>query len=210
MSDYEQPKMNKDAFHCPHCGSYSDQYWLELYQNLHGRHAEKPGFHVGSCRRCSEVTIWNYGKMIFPSSGDVPMPNLDMPESIKENYLEARDVVTRSPRSACVLLRLCVEEICNEKVPGGGDLNEKIGKMVQQGLDGRIKKAMDSVRVIGGQAVHPLTMNLKDDTGTATALFSLVNYISDWAYTSGKRINGVFGMLPDSKKDAISKRDGKT
>ena len=123
-----------------------------------------------------------------------------MPEQIREDYLEARDLVTLSPRSACVLLRLCVEKICNEKVPGREDLNKKIRKMVEQGLDSRIEKSMDSIRVIGGQAVHPLEMDLKDDTHVATTLFRIVNYISEWAYTREKVINSIYDGLPDSKR----------
>ena len=138
------------------------------------------------------------------------MPNPDMPEDILDDYLEARDVVARSPRATCALLRLCIEKICNEKVPGSEDLNEKIGKMVKQGLDEKIQKAMDAIRVIGGQAVHPLAMDLKDGVDTATKLFQIVNYVADWAYTREKRIGEVFNSLPNSKKGAISDRDRKT
>ena len=148
--------------------------------------------------------------MVFPRSGNAPLPNPDMPDSIKKIYVEARNVATLSPRSACVLLRLCVESICNEKINTTEDLNAKIKKMVQLGLNERIKKAWDIVRVIGGEAAHPLTMDLKDDKQTAIALFHIVNSISDWAYTSEKRIDDLYGNLPQSKKTAIDKRDGKT
>ena len=137
------------------------------------------------------------------------MPNPDMPEEIKQDYKEARDIVEMSPRSACMLLRLCIEKICDEKISGSGDINKKIGKMVSSGLNDKIKKALDSVRVIGGEAVHVSQMDLKDDRETATKLFKIVNFISQWAHTSEKEINDIFDTLPDSKKDAIKKRDDK-
>ena len=208
MPDYVQPEVNKDAFHCPHCDSYSSQYLGSMCQNGQD-HRDIADFYVIRCVRCDDVTIWEGEKMIFPSNSNAPLPNSDMPKQIKEDYHEARDLVTRSPRSACVLLRLCVEQICNEKMPGRDDLNEKIRKMVEQGLDSRIEKAMDSVRVIGGQAVHPLEMDLKDDTHTATALFRIVNHISEWAYTREREIDSIYDGLPDSKKNAIGKRDRK-
>ena len=210
MTGYEQPEAQKDAFHCPHCGSYSDQHWTSLVINRHDGQMRRNDFDLGCCRHCHEITIWKDRCMIFPFGGTAPLPNPDMPENIKKDYLEARNVVSSSPRSACMLLRLCTEKICNEKVPSGSDLNEKIGKLVERGLDNRIQKALDSTRVIGGEAVHPLQMDLKDDTNTATALFYLVNYISEWAHTREKEIDNIFNGLPSTKKNAISRRDAGT
>ncbi len=202
MTEFVQPVVDLDAFNCPHCGSYSDQFWNSI---MHGERIE--GFDVGRCRRCREITIWKDAAMIFPSTGNVAMPNPDIPDEIKNDYNEARDIVSRSPRSACALLRLCIEKICTEKVPTGKDLNEKIKKLAEKGLNDKIINALDSVRVIGGQAVHPLKMDLKDDVNTATKLFDIINYISDWAYTKEKTIDHIFKSLPEGKKEAIEKRD---
>ena len=208
MPDYEPPALKKEAFHCPHCSIHSHQYWNSMYHVPSTYHVED--FTISCCSYCEDTAIWKNEEMVFPRSGNAPLPNPDMPDSIKEIYVEARNVATPSPRSACVLLRLCVESICNEKINTTEDLNAKIKKMVQLGLNERIKNALDIVRVIGGEAAHPLTMNLKDDKQTAIALFHIVNSISDWAYTSEKRIDNLYGNLPQSKKTAIDKRDGKT
>ena len=206
---YVAPKVDLGAFHCPHCGSYSDQHWTPLHVSSSHGSTMITHYTVGRCNHCKDVTIWNYEYQIYPSTGNAPMPNPDMPKEMKQDYNEARDIVERSPRSACMLLRLCVEKICDEKIPEGGDMNEKIGKMVGKGLDDRIKKALDSVRVIGGEAVHALQMDLKDDREIATKLFKIVNFISQWAHTSEKEIDRIFDILPDSKKNAIRKRDNK-
>ena len=211
MADYVVPKVDANAFHCPHCQSYSDQHWDSLTVSLGGgRYTNNDNYRVGHCRHCEDFTIWKKKLMVYPQNGSAPLPNPDMPELIMNDYNEARCVMDRSPRSACVLLRLCVEKICNEKVDGTGDLNEKIGKLVAQGLDKRIQDAMDSVRIIGGQAVHSLEMNLRDDVDTATKLFKIVNYISEWAYSREKVINEIFDTVPESKKNAIDVRDDKT
>lgn len=208
MTDYVQPKVDEDAFHCPRCGSFSDQAWTGITKRTKYGNQVDQRYKIGCCRRCEKISFWEDGKMILPSTGNAPMPNPDMTEEIKIDYNEARDIVSRSPRSSCALLRLCIEKICSEKIKTG-DLNEKIKKLVEQGLDPNITKALDSVRVIGGEAVHPLKMDLKDDTTTATTLFKIVNYISDWAHTREKTIDGIFGSLPDGKKEAIKKRDSK-
>ena len=149
MEGYVEPSVNAAAFHCPHCQSYSDQYWIPLRVGIsHGNVTNMPHYTVGFCNHCRDTTIWKDTFMIYPSTGGAPPPNPDMSELIKKDYNEARDVATRSPRSACMLLRLCVQKICDERVPGRYDLNAKIGKLVEQGLDDDIRKACDSVRVI--------------------------------------------------------------
>ena len=140
MTDYVQPKLKLDAFHCPNCGSFSDQFWEFLYKSNKGVTVTDNRYTVGNCRRCNDITIWSGENMIFPLTGNAPMPNPDMTEEIKIDYNEARDIVSRSPRSACALLRLCIDKICDEKVKGV-DLNEKIKKLVEQGLDPNITKA---------------------------------------------------------------------
>ena len=203
------PEAQKDAFNCPHCQAYSVQHWNKLHTGSGRIPEEHLEFHVGCCARCLKLTIWKKNEMVFPSGGSAPMPNPDMPKDIQGDYLEARAIVERSPRAACMMLRLCIQKICDGKIQGGGDLNEKIRALVKQGLDPQIQQALDSVRVIGGEAAHPLQMDLKDDVKTATALFQIVNYIADWAYTRKKTIEKVFGSLPVGKKDAINDRDGK-
>ncbi len=201
MSNYVEPKFQSDAFNCPNCDVYSHQSWRSMNNSA--------DFHVVTCNHCLKPSIWHDGKMIFPTTGAAAIPNPDMPDNIKKDYLEARNIVVQSPRAACVLLRLCVEKICNEKIPSNDDLNEKIKKLGKQGLDQKIIKALDNVRVIGGEAIHPLTMDLRDDKDMATSLFEMVNYISNWAYTSEKLIDKIHTNLPENKKDAIIKRDHK-
>ena len=209
MSDYVQPKVRTDAFHCPRCGSYSDQHWTHVTKSTMSGNVYDDRYDIGCCNRCKEISIWEDDKMVIPSTGNAPMPNPDMTEEVKRDYNEARDIVSRSPRSSCVLLRLCIEKICDEKKIEG-DLNKKIKKLSEQGLNKNIIKALDSVRVIGGEAVHPLQMDLKKDIKTATTLFKIVNYISYWAHTEEKEINSIFDSIPDGKKDAIKKRDSQT
>jgi hypothetical protein len=57
--------------------------------------------------------------MIYPSEGIAPLPHPDLPDNdhhhhhhdqIKDDYLEARAIVSQSPRGAAELLRLTVEK----------------------------------------------------------------------------------------------------
>jgi hypothetical protein len=89
----------------------------------------------------------------------------------------------------------------------GTDLNADIAALVKKGLPATIQKALDLVRVIGNEAVHPGSMDLRDDTATAIALFGLVNMIIQNQITHPKEIDSLYGSLPTAKVDGIKKRD---
>ena len=213
MENYVPPALKQNAFNCPHCGAYAAQYWLSLRRSPgvgSSGWENHPNSFVSTCSRCKNVTIWIKESMVYPSTGSAPIPNSDMPDDIKDDYNEARDICLRSPRSACILLRLCVENICASIGAKGRDLNAMIGDLVKQKkLDGEVINALDSIRVIGGQAAHPLELDLRTDKETAEKLFNIVNYISDSIYTRPKKIQDMFGKVPEDKKEAIKQRDSK-
>ena len=68
---------------------------------------------------------------------------------------------------------------------------------------------MDVVRVVGNNAVHPGSLDMKDDTKTAHKLFALVNLIAEVMISQPKHVEAMYdSLVPEGAKDAISKRDG--
>ena len=100
-----------------------------------------------------------------------------------------------------------MEKLCWNLVPGCRDLNDCIGALVNRGLNPEIQQALDYVRIVGNNAVHPGQMDLEDDQQTVTTLFALVNLIGDAMITWKSRIAELYATLPDSTKDAVAKRD---
>lgn len=206
---YVEPKFNENAFTCPHCDVYAQQIWkISRFQYTEDIIDEK--CIEAFCKKCEQITLWVKDdthpnrQMVYPTMKIGPLPNPDMPKDIQDDYNEARNIASASPRSACMLLRLCIERICKEVK--GTDLNDKTKKLDKEGFDKNIIMAMDSIRVIGGQAVHPLQMNLQDNEDVVKLLFEIVNDISDHIYSRKKRIEEVYKFLPQSKKSAIEER----
>ena len=104
-------------------------------------------------------------------------------------------------------MRLALEKICAQLESDGRDINAKIGAMVNKGLRVEIQQALDTVRVVGNNAVHPGQMDLKDDYETCIGLFELVNIIVENQISQPKKIAELFGKLPEGARDAIEKRD---
>lgn len=145
--------------------------------------------------------------MVHPLIQSGPLPNPDLPEDIKRDYEEARSIVSLSPRGAAALLRLAIEKLCKHLDAIGRDLNAQIGYLVGQGLDPQVQKALDIVRVIGNEAVHPGQIDMGDDARTAASLFDVVNSISERMITHPKHIDEMYERLPEGKRKGIEERD---
>lgn len=133
--------------------------------------------YLSRCFSCKDFSVWLYDKVVFPSNADGFVPIEDMPEEIAANFREAASIVDRSPRGAAALLRLCVQQLCKHAGEEGENINNDIGSLVKKGLSPTIQRALDIVRVVGNNAVHPGQLDLADDRATAHTLFSLVNVI---------------------------------
>ena len=135
------------------------------------------------------------------------MPNPDLPDDIKADYEEARSIVGRSPRGSSALLRLCIQNLCIHLGLPGEKLNADIAELVTRGLPIKVQQALDIVRVVGNESVHPGQMDLRDDSKTAVMLFELINLIVDKLISESKRIESLFASLPESNRKAIEQRD---
>lgn len=166
--------------------------------------------HLSSCLVCKKVAVWVGGKIRFPiANAEVPEPNEDLPADIRRDYVEAGEVVLASPRSAAALLRLAIQKLCSRLLERDGAINEMIGDLVRRGLSPMVQRALDVVRVIGNEAVHPGELDLRDDQETAMQLFGLVNLIAEAMITQPKHVMALYGSLPAEKVAGIEQRDAK-
>lgn len=132
-----------------------------------------------------------------------------MPDDVKMDFQEARQIVSKSPRGAAALLRLAMQKLMPHLGERGNDLNTDIARLVQKGLPLQIQQACDAVRVIGNEAVHPGELSLTDTPEMAHQLFDLVNVIVQVMIAQPMQIATTFGSLPASKREAIEERDAK-
>ncbi len=208
MHPYTAPALNVKAFNCPHCNAYADQRWHGSLIHTAGNYATLNGFMIAICMHCKKPSYWFNEQMIYPSKVTAPLPNSDLPDNIKTDFEEARQIANLSPKGAAALLRLVIQKLCVHLGEPGKDINKDIGSLVKKGLSPKIQKALDIVRVIGNESVHPGQIDLNDDPATTTKLFELINIIADTMITQPKEIDKLFDSLPEGKKEAIQRRDG--
>jgi Domain of unknown function (DUF4145) len=164
---------------------------------------------LSRCFSCGDIAVW-LGSNVFPRKNFEILINEDMPPDAKADFEEATAIVDASPRGAAALLRLSIQKICIFLGEKGNNLNDDIGNLVNKGLSDKIQKALDAVRVIGNNAVHPGTIDISDDRQTAATLFKLVNIVTEAMISQPKQIDQVYSQLPPSARDAIQRRDGKS
>jgi hypothetical protein len=219
-TSYTSPGFDVPAFNCPNCGAFAKQTWTLAirWPAAYGREVSinvAPNnyinnFKVAQCDNCGMHSFWLKQKMVYPYTGTAPLANPDMPEDVRQDYDEARSIVEISPRGAAALLRLAIQRLCKHLGQPGDNINTDIGNLVKNGLPTKLQQALDSVRVIGNNAVHPGQIDLTDDIDTARKLFVFVNIITDNQISQPKLIGDFYTeKVPDNLKEAINKRDGK-
>jgi Domain of unknown function (DUF4145) len=223
---YFPPKFAEPGFHCPHCGVYARQYWRDIYnpgdnssynnapldadiaaivvnpEELES-HAYGHVVSISKCERCNSFTLWRQGTLIYPLSSTISPPSPDMPAPIQTLYEEARSIADRSPRASVALLRLALEELLPLLGAKKDKIDNMIAELVANGLNVSVQRALDSIRVIGNEAVHPGVIDLKDSPDTAQALFKILNFIIEKTITEKNEVDGIYELIPASKRKYI-------
>ena len=208
MSD-RTPAQGREAFQCPHCGVFAKQSWGAVNFALdRWGHYQVEGMSACRCDACSGECIWRDEDLIFPLARLGEPAHEDTPRNVLDIYEEARSVAPISKKSAAGLLRLALQMLIDDLEPGNATIDKKIGALVKRGLDPQVQKAMDSLRVIGNESVHPGMMDLDADPDLLDALFRLTNVIVEQVITRPKHIDSIFSKLPAAKRQAIERRDG--
>ena len=222
MPKYVAPKRFLEVFTCPYCDVTSTQRW---YGNNHATSAEElydeetgetylriagsvisdeffSEWLFSKCENCKEIAVWHKDEMIHPFSCPVDEPNQDMPETIKDRYIEAARIVALSPVSAAALLRLALQLLLKEVLQeeSSGKIFEDIRKLKNRPIDSSLIRALDIIRISGNESVHPGVLNLNANKDDALYLFDLLNMICDQFFTQPRKMQEMYEKMPKSKR----------
>ena len=111
--------------------------------------------YVSRCYSCEKYALWLADAVIYPASATEIEPNDEMPDEVRLDFVEAASIVDKSPRGAAALLRLSIQKLIIHLKLKGKNLDHDIGELMKRGLDARIQKALDVVRVVGNNVSTP-------------------------------------------------------
>ena len=136
--------------------------------------------------------------------------NPDLNEDIAALYQEAANIYADSPKGATALLRLALQKLLVQLGKDGKNINNNIKELVAEGLSPKIQHALDLLRVVGNNAVHPGQINLDDNKEIAFKMFHILNFIADEMITKPKELELLYdNVIPEDTKEHIKERDGK-
>lgn len=213
------PEFKKNSFHCPLCGTYSHMTWNQLKNaNSYTKYYES------LCSCCDENSLWrvteydesSYGRIaknaeiLFPDNGMAALPEDDMPEDVKIDYVEAARIFSKSPRGAAALLRLGLQKLCKHLGEDGSNINNDIRSLAAKNiLPPMVVKVADTVRITGNNAVHPGTMKEEDFDFVASKMFDLLNFIVKKGISESKELDALYQLTPEGPRKSAEDKDAK-
>ncbi|PRX42734.1 uncharacterized protein DUF4145 [Planifilum fimeticola] len=191
---YYPPVFQSKRFHCMFCSVLAEQNWFSI--NAKNR------LWRCVCHHCKNESVWmeinkGEGRILHPDILQGPPPHEEMPEGVKEDYVEALSIVSKSPRGASALLRLALKKLMKELGESGKNMDEDIASLVEKGLPAVVRQALEHYRVIGTESAVPGQLDSRDDRETAMQLFELINFIVEDRITRTKKIEAISQLLPN-------------
>ena len=188
---------------CPYCHSFCGFSCLLILSKIPSSF-DNNRLIEGICPACNKTALWlvNSEKelLLFPDvPTSTPEPNTDMPEDIKQIYLEACKVLNYSPRASAALSRLAIDKL-TMSFSKKNTLNDRIKDMASTDLPEKIIKSLNIVRVVGNNAVHPGKIDLTDDESLASSLLELINIIVEKCISEPKKVNDIYNKISSKKK----------
>ncbi|MFW1809996.1 DUF4145 domain-containing protein [Acinetobacter ursingii] len=166
-------------------------------------------FSLSTCLNCLNITLWIENKLVYPKQVFIEPANQDMNDEIQNLYNEASAIVTESPKGATALLRLALQLLLKQLGKSGKNINNDIKDLVSNGLSPKIQQALDILRVVGNNAVHPGQIDLNDDNEIAIKLFHILNFIANEMITKPKELEFLYSsIIPEDTQQHIKDRDG--
>ena len=217
---FTAPKFKLDGFHCPLCGTYSHMIWSKL-QTTNGNSTL---YYQSLCSKCKKPSLWRVtkwrngyhgqideeGDLLYPDFGSSPLPEDDMPEDVKNDYIEASRIFSKSPRGAAALLRLALQKLCVHLGQGGKNINSDIRSLAADNtLPPLVVKVADTVRITGNNAVHPGEMSDEDFDYVATKMFDLLNFIVKKGISEPKELEALYDKTPEGPRKVAEAKDAK-
>lgn len=148
--------------------------------------------------------------MVYPNILTSDLPHVDMPDSVKELYEEARLVANCSPRAAAALLRVALEKLTEELGETKGNLNTRIKNLKSKGLPEKAIQSLDIVRIFaneGGSHSGEIDLSGADNSQIVDSLFWLVNFIVEKTISENNQIDLIYSKIPKHKIEGINNRD---
>jgi hypothetical protein len=205
MSRYYPPTFNEKKFHCIFCNVYAQHKWTQLGQSC--RSGITAPIISSQCEHCEKNIYWSEERMIIPTESSIHPAHENMPIGIIDEYNEARDIFSRSPRASAAILRLTLQKLMLILKEEGKSIDDDINSLVKKGLSIQVQKVLIYCRAIGSNAANPGEINIVDSPEIARSLFNMINYIIEDRIARPKKVDSWYFEILTEFGQSIDKGD---
>ena len=113
--------------------------------------------HLSSCHSCNGFALWVGERLTFPINVD------KTPALAEEDFEEAAAILTKSPRGATALMRVCIQKLMPLLKQDGKNLDDWMSSLVRKGLEVDIQQAMEVLQILKNDLVQPTSLDTQED-----------------------------------------------
>ena len=211
------------SFKCPYCGiplSKSQNALTYRFSN-HGytaNHGEE-AFSITTyfCPDCSKATVFFNGRtgefegtncVIVPSSLAKQFPDY-IPEQIRQDYVEAHNILHLSPKASATLSRRCLQGMIHDFFGvAEKNLNAEI-TVLKDRVDPVIWKGLDDLRKLGNIGAHmekDINLIIDIDPDEAEKLIKLIEFLIEKWYITRHETEKLFADISAISAEKESQR----
>lgn len=154
-------------------------------------------------------TIPSRAWTVYPRSSSRPPSPHEVEEELRILYNEASLIANDSPRAAGALLRRALQQIIRDTAGiKKRDLNTEITELIASGqLPSYITDILDSVRVVGNFAAHPIKSTTSGcvidiEIGEVELCFDVLDALFDFYFVQPARIAAQKAVINQKLQDA--------
>ena len=213
-----------NTYHCPYCNcdvllESSHPYWIPLKKIRDFEDIAKFNdcftfpyseiidsnvpFWIARCVACRQYIVFKKEdksfQQIYPEVIVGEPASEDMPEDMKKDFEEARQIAAKSPRAATALLRLVLQKL-GTQLTGKDKIADSIDAMIQQGFSPTQCKMFDTARIIGNHSSHPGSLNVDEDPELVSIMFRFINLLVEQLITLPKTVEAFHSKCPEKQR----------
>lgn len=151
---------------CPHCTIHFHDNWdtSRIY-----RDGKQTGWDclTAECPNCEMLTIYledpqSRQRMVYPSGANRGPAPPQVPANISDDYIEACNVLSISPKASAALSRRCLQNILRSHGYRARDLAAEIDSLLNEpdaskAIPQTLRMTVDGIRNFGNFSAHPIT-----------------------------------------------------
>jgi len=177
-------KKSNIQFKCPFCSTVETPYWYRLNDEKIPAVVKKEikKLEACYCSKCKEISLWKDNKVLLPKMYEIIKPDKNLPDLLKEAYVEAWKISRFSTRSASALLRQIIQKIFIMQGEQGTDPEIDVINLANNGLPQDLNDELKKCKYIGDEKIAPGLIRAVDDEVMVKNLAKLINKLSKFYF----------------------------